>query len=64
MPGPRGVPRGDTPGTATAAGGTHPTGMHSCLDYVLTIKIKFRKKLTKRYQGLELPCVREIYEIV
>ena len=21
----------DTPGTATAAGGTHPTGMHSCL---------------------------------
>ena len=33
---PRGLPRGggaggDTPGTATAAGGTHPTGMHSCL---------------------------------
>ena len=24
----RGVPR-DPPGTATAAGGTHPTGMHS-----------------------------------
>ena len=22
---------GDPPGTATAAGGTHPTGMHSCL---------------------------------
>ena len=21
---------GDPPGTATAAGGTHPTGMHSC----------------------------------
>ena len=20
----------ETPGTATAAGGTHPTGMHSC----------------------------------
>ena len=44
MPGPRGgglvpsggsgtggVPGGDPPGTATAAGGTHPTGMHSCL---------------------------------
>ena len=24
------VPGGDPPGTATAAGGTHPTGMHSC----------------------------------
>ena len=28
--GPGGVPGGDPPGTATAAGGTHPTGMHSC----------------------------------
>ena len=26
----RGVPGGDPP-TATSAGGTHPTGMHSCL---------------------------------
>ena len=25
-----GVPGGDPPGTATAAGGTHPTGIHSC----------------------------------
>ena len=25
-----GVPDGDPPGTATAAGGTNPTGMHSC----------------------------------
>ena len=25
---PEGVPGGDPPGTATAAGGTHPTGMH------------------------------------
>ena len=25
-----GGPGGDPPGTATAAGGTHPTGMHSC----------------------------------
>ena len=34
---PRGVPGGDPPpGTATAAGGTHPTGMHSCLRYVHT----------------------------
>ena len=30
VPGPWGVPGGDPPGTATAAGGTHPTGMHSC----------------------------------
>ena len=27
----RGEPGGDPPETATAAGGTHPTGMHSCL---------------------------------
>ena len=26
-----GGPGGDPPKTATAAGGTHPTGMHSCL---------------------------------
>ena len=26
-----GVPGGDPPWTATAAGDTHPTGMHSCL---------------------------------
>ena len=26
----RGVPGGDPPRTATAAGGTHSTGMHSC----------------------------------
>ena len=30
----RGVPGGDPPGTATAEGGTHPTGMHS---YVVDI---------------------------
>ena len=29
-----GGPGGDPPGTATAAGGTHPTGMHSCLTSV------------------------------
>ena len=28
-----GVPDGDPP-TATAAGGTHPTGMHSCLSLI------------------------------
>ena len=48
MPGPGGVPGpgedawsggclvpggGDPPETATAAGGTHPTGMHSCLTF-------------------------------
>ena len=32
VPAPGGVPGGDPPPprTATAAGGTHPTGMHSC----------------------------------
>ena len=34
VPGPGG-PGGDPPGTATAAGGTHPTGMHSCYCKVL-----------------------------
>ena len=29
------MPGGDPPGTATAAGGTHPNGMHSC--YVISI---------------------------
>ena len=27
------MPGGDPPGTANAAGGTHPTGMHSCFTY-------------------------------
>ena len=31
--GPRGVPGGDPP-MATTAGGTHPTGMHSCSFFV------------------------------
>ena len=34
------------PGTATAAGGTHPTGMHSCSFSVL-FKIDFEKCLGK-----------------
>ena len=35
-----GVPGGDSPGTATAGDGTHPTGMHSCL----TLKFAWREK--------------------
>ena len=36
------------PGTATAAGGTHPTGMHSCINfkyYDLAIKMVFKVSL-------------------
>ena len=33
-------PRADTPPTATAADGTHPTGMHSCLLKNLNIHYK------------------------
>ena len=33
-----GMPGGDSPGTATAAGGTHPTGMHSCFSRTFTEK--------------------------
>ena len=31
-----------TPPTATAAGGTHPTGMHSCLNNLLVYWIIFK----------------------
>ena len=37
--GPVGVHGGDPPQTATAVGGTHPTGMHSC--FVFTCKFSF-----------------------
>ena len=33
VPGPRGVCSWGVPGTATAVGGTHPSGMHSCMTY-------------------------------
>ena len=36
-PGPGGFPGGDPPETATAAGGMHPTGMHSCWYYVCLV---------------------------
>ena len=44
MPGPGGsapggVPGGDPLPTATAAGGTHPSGMHSCFICVIDAKI-------------------------
>ena len=35
-----GVPGGDPPGMATAAGGAHPTGMHSCCRGIFTEKKK------------------------
>ena len=38
MSGPGGVPGGEPPPpTATAAGGTHPTGMHSCFGFVIVV---------------------------
>ena len=36
----QGVPGGDHPGTATAAGGTHPTGMHSCSSEKISANLK------------------------
>ena len=37
-----GVPGGDhPPGTATAAGGTHPTGMHSCVENIFGMNETF-----------------------
>ena len=36
----RGVPGRDHPGTATAVGSTHPTGMHSCFLSCLTNNVE------------------------
>ena len=62
-----GVPGGDPPPrTATAAGGTHPTGMHSCckiismyLVYFLQIYKKLGEVLglTQNYPAEPYPCV-------
>ena len=35
------------PRTATAAGGTHPTGMHSCLDYMCFKLLELRRAIYK-----------------
>ena len=42
-----GVPGGDTPQTATAAGGTHPTGMHSCYENAPKTAMQFMKKYSE-----------------
>ena len=42
---PPGVPGGDAPGMATGAGGTHPTGMHSCC--LLFLSLLFFNQLKK-----------------
>ena len=34
--GPTPSPKSDTMGSGQRAGGTHPTGMHSCLNFVFT----------------------------
>ena len=39
-------PHADTPNIATEAGGTHPTGMHSCFNL-----IHFLENLVKSYVG-------------
>ena len=36
------------PGTATAAGGTHPTGMHSC--FTLNVVFKYKRNFRFRYR--------------
>ena len=53
VPGPggllRGVPGGDTPRMATAAGGTHPTGMHFLHNHIQIqmnyVNVRFTKVL-------------------
>ena len=52
-------PSGQThapPGTATAADGTHPTGMHSCLHHMMLVNLKLNVSGYKRVilQGCRL----------
>ena len=61
----RGVSGGDPPGTATAAGGTHPTAMHSCY-FLIVLGEYYRRQchsyhstsVIRRRNGSEtfLPC--------
>ena len=47
-----GVPGGDPP--ATAAGGTHPTGMHSCFQYVcFSMTHVYVSEIWREYMGVE-----------
>ena len=54
----RGVPDGD-PRTATAAGGTHPTGMHSCLPifYNVCSRLNFLQSIfihiTRQFKSMQ-----------
>ena len=54
-----GMPGGDPPPlrTATAAGGMHPTGMHSCNFLVTCVNIS-RRKLNGRFFKQECTCNR------
>ena len=45
---------GDTPGTATAAGGTHPTGMHSGIQFVHSIGSHTGYKSLNHFIGTDL----------
>ena len=51
-----GVPGGDPPGTATAVGGTHPTGMHSCWSrlcvFIAAAERQKRKRRSAHCYGL------------
>ena len=66
--GPGGVPGGDPP-TVTAAGGTHPTGMHSCICLTSLMHAKWNfplnfrtmRKLSDLYSGIfqnSLTCAK------
>ena len=53
-----GVPGGD-PRTATAADGTHPTGMHSCLQFILITS--FTKFMYSGKRQLNMFCLLSVY---
>ena len=57
----RGVPSGDPPPrTATAAGGTHPTGMYSCFLFSLSTAVLFLQVCTTafHYQKIQTHFIK------
>ena len=60
---PGGVPGGDPPGTATDAGGTHPTGMHSCCKwciYIVMVRLLCSKGMWMMLVSMFKKLVRQL----
>ena len=51
------------PNTATAADGTHPTGMHSCFGFIFLFSANLERKLQKCMLDPPLVYQLKLYEI-